>query len=105
MGYYTRYELEVIEGNDYKTDYAEGISNESGYDCNLFGGEEFKWYDHERDMISYSVKHPNTVFKLTGYGEDSEDMWVAFFKNGKMHKSQAVITFEDYDESNLETYI
>jgi hypothetical protein len=99
MGYYTVYTLEIIEGDDYKTDHEEGIVNLTDY--NYLFEESVKWYDHEEDMLKYSKMHPNVLFELIGNGEESGDQWKAYFKNGKMQSCPAIITFDEYDESKL----
>lgn len=99
MGYYTKFTLEILEGNDYKTDYEKGIAEVADYGYCF--DSEIKWYNHEADMLTYSELHPNVVFALNGEGEESEDMWVKYFKNGKMAVSKAIITFEPYKEENL----
>lgn len=99
MGYYTSHTLEIIEGDDYTTDYKEEIGKESGYG-NPFG-ESCKWYDHEKDMRSFSKKHPKTIFKLSGEGEEAGDIWHEYYLNGKMQRTKAKIVFEKYDPSKL----
>lgn len=68
----------------------EGDSNESG-----------KWYDHEQDLQAISTRFPNHVFELRGEGEESGDVWVKYFKNGKVQASKAEIRLEPFDESKL----
>jgi len=68
MGYYTRHTLEIIEGNDYVTDYEKEIGELSDYGISTFN-DGIKWYNHEYDMLQYSKKHPNTIFKIIGEGE------------------------------------
>jgi|LakMenEpi03Aug12_release.lakeMendotaPanAssembly.Ray.scaffolds.fasta_scaffold51249_3 hypothetical protein len=99
MGYYTSHQLEIVKGNDGVTDYKKQISELSGYnDC---FDESIKWYEHETDMRSYSLEHPNTLFKLSGEGEESGDIWAEYYLNGKMQRVIAIIVFEDFDESKL----
>lgn len=107
MGYYTRYEVETLQ-NDTNlkmamlakdTDLAGLIASDLGgynpfdYEC--------KWYDHERDMREFSKKFPDPTFVLRGEGEDTGDLWVAYFKNGKSVKHRAVITYPDFDPAQL----
>ena len=100
MGYYTRHELEVLQGDDYKTDYEQEISELA--DCGSCFCDEIKWYEHEKDMRAYSLKHPETVFVLKGEGEEAGDIWVEYYKNGKMQREKAKIVVDDYNESLLE---
>ena len=99
MGYYTRHELEIIYGNDYKTDYEAEIRNFSDY-YPLFG-DSVKWYDCEKDMKEYSKKYPSTLFLITGEGEETGDMWKMYVKNGKSITHKAIISYEEFKESLL----
>ena len=104
MGYYTSYNLSVSGGEElpiiaelrarYRN--AEYVLDENGdtYDS-------CKWYDHEEELIDFSKDHPDLLFTLNGEGEDSGDMWFKYFKNGKIQRCQANITFDEYDESKL----
>ena len=100
MGYNTTFNLkapveliyqfrEENEEAEYCLD-EEGDSNESG-----------KWYDHEEDMRAFSLKHPGVLFEMTGEGEENEDMWRKYFKDGKMQVCKARITFDDFDEKKM----
>lgn len=98
MGYYTRHQLTVING-DNKTDYEDEINNQTDYN-DLFE-DEIKWYDCEKDMITFSKKHPGVTFLIDGEGEESGDIWKAYFKNGKIFKTKATLVFEEYSEDKL----
>jgi len=76
----------------------EKVSKEIGY--NPFD-DSCKWYKHESDMASFSKKYPESLFVLKGEGEESEDIWIKYFLNGKMQTAEAKITFEEFDESKL----
>lgn len=122
MGYETKYKLEVsgelsskkkIEGEDENgnpawilvtetidaRDLLEEVRANSGYQY-LFG-ESVKWYDHEDQLRYISKKYPNLVFELNGEGEESGDIWIKYFKNGKMQHCEAKITFDPFDETKL----
>ncbi len=99
MGYYTRYRLSIVSGDDYITDYKQEISDSTDYKY-LFD-EEIKWYEHENDMITYSKKHPNVLFCLDGEGEENGDIWKAYFQNGKMFRTKGVISFEEFSINKL----
>lgn len=110
MGYYTDYELEVVDCADLELEdvtaaaevfpeqeYSELLTkllNGSGYNC--------KWYEHEKDMRAFSRLCPDVLFRLKGHGEEEGDIWVKYFKNGMMQECRAVITFDPFDESKLE---
>lgn len=99
MGYYTRFKLDIIEGNDKVTDYKQEIGELSGYG-DVFD-DEYKWYDCEENMKKISLKYPNTVFKISGEGEETGDIWSRYFKNGKCQYCKAIMVVDDYDESKL----
>jgi len=42
------------------------------------------------------------VFTLWGDGDDSEDFWYKYYKNGKMQACPAKISYDPYDERKLE---
>jgi hypothetical protein len=99
MGYYTRHELSIVSGDDNITDYEQEISESTDYSY-LFE-DRIKWYECESDMKKYSKKHPNTVFCIDGEGEESGDIWKAYFQNGKMFKTKAVLMFEEFSVDKL----
>lgn len=108
MGYYTSYTIEssddgMVEcptcGTCGALTHELGIEEQIGYDP---FGEANKWYHHEEDMRAYSKKFPDVVFTINGEGEESGDVWVKYFKNGKMQKEVAEIQLAPFDEGKLE---
>ncbi len=63
--------------------------------------EPCRWPEHENEMRTVSLKMPEVLFILRGEGEETEDLWVKYFKNGKMQKVKAEITYKPFDESKL----
>lgn len=102
MGYYTRFDLEIPECESSVDGHKKAISELTSYGPH-FGcfDDSIKWYDYEEDMRKYSKQHPETLFKLIGEGEETGDLWHAYFKNGKMQMCKAVISFPPYDENQL----
>ena len=104
MGYLTTHELEIIEGDsrgiiEELREYSDAASlalDEDG-DTN----ESCKWYDHLQDMTEFSKRYPDHVFKLIGRGEENQDIWIEYYKNGKSQVCKAIIRFDEYDESKL----
>ena len=78
-------------------EYARYAFNEDGVP-----DQDCTWYDHEEDVKEFSKKHPEIIFELNGTGEESGDMWIKYFKNGKVQSCYAQITYEPYDENKLE---
>ena len=81
MGYYTHYDLVSDDGDVYR--HIQDIQAVSGY-SDLFCGESCKWYEHENDMLAYSKNNPSVQLTVSGEGEESGDVWVKWFKGGKM---------------------
>ncbi len=63
--------------------------------------EAVKWYEHEDDMKRLSFQFPDTLFRLSGEGEEPGDIWVKYFKDGKMQAMKAEIKFADFNEADL----
>ena len=107
MGYYTSFEIKTMdEVSDivkaaisheieayHLPDYNEWMG---GWAC--YG----KWYDHEEDLKELSLKFPDVVFEVYGDGEESDDLWYKYFKNGRMQYCPCHFEFDPYDESKLE---
>lgn len=110
MGYYTDYELSIYDGpvdrpdvdviNKWIENSDLGMTVYGIYLDKLVGG--IKWYDNEYDVKELSKAFPDIVFLLEGWGEETGDAWRKYFKNGKVQRANAKITFDDYDESKLE---
>lgn len=127
MGYYTKYSMEVKEGNYnsfkvakfmfdqneesdkfYPFSYAlkkflEDMDEQQGegYALTLGFEDETKWYDNEKDMKLLSKEFQEVVFHLHGIGEENEDVWDKYFKNGKVQICNAELIIPPYDESKL----
>jgi len=103
MGYITRYELSVKNGNtDLISKFVTENDNASyALDENGDSNESCKWYDHEKELKAFSLKHPDALFELKGEGEESGDIWIKYIRNGKCQTCKAKLLFEDYDESKL----
>lgn len=97
MGYYTRYEL----SQPIITEEIEKVIYELDIDYPLIDGDSCKWYNHEDDMRKLSLQFRDMLFELNGYGEEAGDLWIKYFKNGKMQYCPAIISFVEYDESLL----
>lgn len=107
MGYYTKYSLE-IEYKDEDAETIERLNNttiDQGYgkigDLIRHGLDDCKWYEHDEDMRDVSKKFPNVLFILSGEGEESGDIWKAYYKNGKVQRVKAEIVFDEYNPKLL----
>lgn len=118
MGYYTDYTLTAsictVGADSYTTATIPHITLVNLEDeikkMNIFeGGGDIeygyyanaKWYDWEEDMCLLSNRFPELLFCLHGEGESSDDLWDAYFFEGKCQYCPAVITYEDFDPSKL----
>jgi hypothetical protein len=77
----------------------DGLDEEES-NFSIFEQEE-KWYDHEKNMKEYSLLYPDLIFKIHGDGEENEDFWDEYFKNGKCQFCPSYMFYDDYDESKL----
>lgn len=111
MGYYTNYELCSDILNDPKASKhirellhaSTGCEWEAWGDC-ISPGHSMKWYEHTEDMIAISRLYPNAVFELSGWGEESADIWKKYFHYGKYQFEMAEIIIGEYNEDKLQEY-
>lgn len=109
MGYYTKFDLTVIESRSDAFEsnrfYEDGMAGKHfgqyDLDFNSSNWDNMKWYSWPDDMKNLSQEYPNVVFRLSGEGEESGDLWVAYFMNGDMQETKANITFEEPDWSKF----
>ena len=103
MGYYTRHQLEVIKGDENLISELREYSEEARFSIESNGGlgEGCKWYEHQKDLKEFSMMHPNALFKLSGKGEESGDIWHEYYQNGKMQLCKAQIVFADFNADLL----
>ena len=113
MGYYTQFDLTILDcpggfEGDLITDVEKAVK-----DLNVFepgGSAEYgwsgytKWYYHDDDMITLSKKFPGVVFELNGDGEETEDVWCHYYKDGGVQRDGLVVTYtrNPFDESKLQ---
>lgn len=106
MGYYTNFDLTILPEPDidFETEIMKAIaakinyedpSNISADDAKWCLSDSLKWYDHDDDMIEVSKQFPDITFILYGEGEDSDDIWKAYYKNGEMEAIQARVIFDE----------
>ena len=104
MGYRTNHTLEIQQGSNDLIQELRECCEEASYAIQPNGdtGEECKWYRHEDDMKAFSLKHPEALFKISGEGEESLDLWCEYYKNGKVQVCKAIITFPQFNSDLLE---
>lgn len=116
MGYNTRFQLtlqlilanqvaELVDDSPFAAiieQLREGNEN-AKYCLDSDGGTEEagKWYEYEKDLREFSLNHPNILFTLLGEGEENEDVWRAYFLNGKVQIAKAKMTIAPFDPKEL----
>lgn len=114
MGYYTDYKLTVHKGTadleavmDALDDVMEFSHDESCFDMDdpdtIISGDSLKWYDHDEDCAAMSLRFPGVVFKLHGEGEETGDMWDAYYCDGLCQICRAKFVFPEFDPNKLMT--
>jgi hypothetical protein len=107
MGYYTSYDLtiEISSSDEIMAEFREFSKDAS---CALMetGGnrESLKWHKDKEELCEFSKKYPEAIFILTGAGDDSDDHWRLYVKNGAYQKAKATIEYEDFDPRKLTDY-
>lgn len=114
MGYYTTYDL-VLRTPDGKQDIRDQSIHDKavellrerdviGYalDTSLSCNSAVKWYDHDEDMIAVSKQMPNVLFCLHGEGDETGDIWDAYYLNGKSQYCRAEVVIPPFDPDKLE---
>jgi hypothetical protein len=118
MGYYTKFEIEISgEGDNWVTgvdrdgnvvEVNTGIDHDavlqeitdlSGY--HSLTEEPIKWYEYDENMREVSIKYPALLFTLHGEGEASDDLWCAYYQNGKCQRVDAEITYAPHDPTKM----
>lgn len=67
----------------------------------LDGENNGKWYEHEDFFKKITKEYPGVLVELYGEGEEAGDIWIKYFKDGKMQLCEAQIVFDSFDESKL----
>lgn len=108
MGYYTVYKGSVTGKGVLLDAFCEAADREETFgtyglllsdwlDEYINGGESMKWYDWQSDCKELSAKYPNLLFTLNGEGEESGDIWRAYFRSGQVFVQQAQLVFPKVD--------
>ena len=103
MGYYTYYNLDAYENGARVTEErekeictvaAEVIDYLTFDHFNAVSYDAMKWYDHDEDLLELSKRFPTVTFELSGEGEDRDDNWIAYYKNGEMEVVHGRIVYD-----------
>ena len=102
MGYYTLYKLDYDAELETSNKIHEFMKDNQDQYYGVLGEDSYKWYDHEEEMKTLSIEFPGILFRLDGEGEDQGDVWVKYFKNGKIQSCYTETFLDDtFDENKL----
>lgn len=106
MGYLTLFKITYSEKTEEIRTYANQLSDGNIDNSGFYYNDEecVKWYNFERDMLQLSNQFPDVLMTVKGEGEESDDLWIQYFKGGKCTKRKyAVITivYDEFNENNL----
>ena len=99
MSYHIFFNLDIEPLDEEIYDESVNYSAESKYA--LSQDKACEWEDHEKLLKYLSKKRPTFLYILQGEGESNGDMWIKYFKGGKMQFAPANITFDIFDETRL----
>lgn len=112
MGYYTEYSLRVLDYPNYVSYNVKDLINPQEAFVKFMKSkivnysspfnEGIKWPDHKEEMCEFSKILPEVVYVLEGKGEDDDDLWREYYRNGKMYKEMAKITYEPFSANKLQ---
>ena len=117
MGYYTRYDFSIVEADGLgyvehkrKLELIESFRKEShgaAYAFDEFGNsnDEVKWYDCQKDILEFSIKHPSIIFLISGVGEERSDDWKLYVQDGHSQISRAETIYPPLDRAKLQSDI
>lgn len=97
MGYYAFHKL-TCDSEIY--DQVEEAINEV-VGCGQILENHVKWYCCRIDMKKVSKRFPGKLLQIDGEGEESGDIWRAYYLDGKEHYARAKITFEEFNPEKL----
>lgn len=103
MGYYTHFEISA--NPKFTQETVDEFIYFTSYEFDFNGQEIFsfiKWYEYREHMKNFSLKHPNTIYTVKGVGEDLDDKWMEYWKNGKSQNAYLRMEFDEFDENKLE---
>ena len=113
MGYYTNFELSILDKESRELTALDKTLLEDEIDkMDVFDGGNIddgyytyaKWYDYDEDMALLSARFPGIVFYLHGDGEETTDIWDAYFLDGAGQFCPATISYDPFDRSRLKSY-
>ena len=90
MGYYTDFKVVTdCKDNNRNQKIFARLIDIAGYEFEYSYGvtevelQSAKWYSSDSDMKLLSSEFADVLFTVYGDGEESGDLWIAYYKNGK----------------------
>lgn len=101
MGYYTDYRLESTATDNEIEIIRSRLEDISGYYFTKNGTDlllyDSKWYTHHNNMIELSKLFGNIIFCLYGDGEETGDLWLRYYLNGKCQIAGAKVVYGEFN--------
>lgn len=111
MGYQTTHTLTIEKGFteeigkklDELLEKADLLYIFDDRDCDTYyPSDSWKWYEHTSDMKKISEELGNDVLLLLeGEGEENNDVWKEYYRNGKCALYRPKVVWEDFKEEDL----
>lgn len=105
MGYYTDFYFEVMGVDEPMQQYFIKKFNDFlntkwkyRYETFTTSGrtyDQIKWYDSWKDLHEFAEKNPGYTFVLKGFGEDTEDIWIAWARDQWLQKEKGKVVYPD----------
>ena len=102
MGYYTKHRITLSaplpvdwnpdDGGDGSDPIRAGQTT---------GSMHGKWYDRTPDMVEMSNAHPEILFTIEGQGDETGDLWIEYWQNGRVQHERP--SFAPFDPAKLKT--
>jgi hypothetical protein len=61
--------------------------------------DEIQYQNYDSVLKKHSKIHPDTLFILSA--DEDGDVWIKYYKGGKVQIAPAIITFDEFDEKKL----
>ena len=110
MGYYTTFTLDCYDNRansfdiSFETELGKALTAvlyeinssyfDDDFDLKTLPYQEWKWYDHDEDMVKLSLRFPDYTFILEGIGEENGDLWRTVYHNGQLEQLKVKIVYE-----------
>lgn len=95
----------------YKDEYLDRLKKASSLTKNMdleeivscMNQSGIKWYSWREDLIKLSKAFPEFILQVRRDGEESEDIEMVWFHNGKVQGGPAKVVFPDFDPKGFKT--